>query len=159
MRRRDGSSSASRTSWTRTRLARPNRRCCAIGKTPSEWGSRCGRYGTRICRCCSSSGRIRSPYTWPPLRRPTTWTGTHSSAAGRGYEPTRRCSPESSRPLDARVAFDNVASRRVLEKCGFRVIATERNIAEARSAEIEELVLRLDELASPIGADHSPFGR
>ena len=40
-----------------------------------------------------------------------------------------------------------------------RVIATERNVAEARSAEIEELVLRLDELASPIGADHSPFGR
>ena len=40
-------------------------------------------------------------------------------------------------------------ARRVLEKCGFRVIATERNVAEARPAEIEELVLRLDELASP----------
>src|SRR5215216_5711016 len=65
----------------------------AIGKTLSEWGSRCGRYGTRICRCCSSSGRIRSPYTWPPLRRPTTWSGTHSSAAGRGHGPTTRCSP------------------------------------------------------------------
>ena len=49
------------------------------------------------------------------------------------------------RPLHARVAYDNVASRRVLEKCGFRVIATERGFAEARSAEIEELVLRLDE--------------
>jgi RimJ/RimL family protein N-acetyltransferase len=56
---------------------------------------------------------------------------------------------DRSRPLHARVASDNVASRRVLEKCGFRVIATERNVAEARSAEIEELVLRLDELASP----------
>src|SRR5918997_1814726 len=55
---------------------------------------------------------------------------------------------EPSRPLEARVASDNVASRRVLEKCGFRVIATERNVAAARSAEIEELVLRLDELAS-----------
>jgi RimJ/RimL family protein N-acetyltransferase len=66
---------------------------------------------------------------------------------------------DRSRPLHARVASDNVASRRVLEKCGFRVIATERNVAEARSAEIEELVLRLDGLASPIGADHSPFGR
>jgi RimJ/RimL family protein N-acetyltransferase len=54
---------------------------------------------------------------------------------------------DRSRPLHARVASDNVASRRVLEKCGFRVIATERNVAEARSAEIEELVLRLDELA------------
>jgi RimJ/RimL family protein N-acetyltransferase len=55
---------------------------------------------------------------------------------------------ERSRPLYARVASDNVASRRVLEKCGFRVIATERNVAEARSVEIEELVLRLDDLAS-----------
>jgi RimJ/RimL family protein N-acetyltransferase len=55
---------------------------------------------------------------------------------------------DPSRPLHARVASDNVASRRVLEKCGFRVIATERNVAEARSAEIEELLLRLDELAS-----------
>jgi RimJ/RimL family protein N-acetyltransferase len=54
---------------------------------------------------------------------------------------------DRSRPLHARVASDNVASRRVLEKCGFCVIATERNVAEARSAEIEELVLRLDELA------------
>jgi len=43
----------------------------------------------------------------------------------------------------------NVASLRVLETCGFRVIATERNVAEASSTEIEELVLRLDELASP----------
>ena len=55
---------------------------------------------------------------------------------------------DRSRPLHARVASDNVASRRVLEKCGFHVVATERNVAEARSAEIEELVLRLDELAS-----------
>jgi RimJ/RimL family protein N-acetyltransferase len=54
---------------------------------------------------------------------------------------------DRSRPLRARVASDNVASRRVLEKCGFRIVATERARAEARSAEIEELVLRLDELA------------
>jgi RimJ/RimL family protein N-acetyltransferase len=55
---------------------------------------------------------------------------------------------DSSRPLHARVASDNVASRRVLEKCGFRVIATERSFAEAPSAEIEELVLRLEEPGS-----------
>ena len=51
---------------------------------------------------------------------------------------------DPSRPLHARVAHDNVASRRVLEKCGFRVVGTDRGFAEARSAEIEELVLRLD---------------
>lgn len=54
---------------------------------------------------------------------------------------------EVTRPLHARVAADNVASRRVLEKCGFRVIATDRGFAAARSAEIEELVLRLDDSA------------
>jgi RimJ/RimL family protein N-acetyltransferase len=56
---------------------------------------------------------------------------------------------DRSRPLYAHVASDNAASCRVLEKCGFRVIATEQGFAEARSAEIEELVLRLDEPASP----------
>ena len=51
---------------------------------------------------------------------------------------------ERSRPLHGRVASDNVGSRRVLEKCGFRVVGTERGFAGARAAEIEELVLRLD---------------
>ena len=55
---------------------------------------------------------------------------------------------DQSRPLHARVAYDNVGSRRVLEKCGFRVIATERGFAGARSGEIEEFVLRLDEPGS-----------
>jgi RimJ/RimL family protein N-acetyltransferase len=50
---------------------------------------------------------------------------------------------EQSRPLTARIASDNVASRRVLETCGFRVVGTDRGFAEARSAEIEEYVLRL----------------
>ena len=52
---------------------------------------------------------------------------------------------DASRPLRARVASDNVASRRVLEKCGFRVVATERGFAEARSRVIEEFVLRLEQ--------------
>jgi RimJ/RimL family protein N-acetyltransferase len=56
---------------------------------------------------------------------------------------------DPSRPLHARVASDNVASRRVLEKCGFRLIATERGFAEARSGEIEEFVMRLEESGSP----------
>jgi RimJ/RimL family protein N-acetyltransferase len=51
---------------------------------------------------------------------------------------------ERTRPLRARVASDNVASRRVLEKCGFHVVATDRGFAQARAAEIDELVLRLD---------------
>jgi RimJ/RimL family protein N-acetyltransferase len=50
---------------------------------------------------------------------------------------------DPARPLHARVAYDNVASRRVLEKCGFSVIGTERGFAQARSCEIEEFVLQL----------------
>jgi RimJ/RimL family protein N-acetyltransferase len=55
---------------------------------------------------------------------------------------------DPSRPLHARVAYDNVASRRVLEKCGFRAVGTERGFAEARSREIDEVVLRLEESAT-----------
>jgi RimJ/RimL family protein N-acetyltransferase len=83
-------------------------------------------------------------------REVTYWIGRSYWAKGSRPMPSRRSWPLRGRgPLHARVASDNVASCRVLEKCGFRVIATERNVAEARSAEIEELVLRLDELASP----------
>lgn len=48
-----------------------------------------------------------------------------------------------TRPLFARVAKDNRASLRVLEKCGFVVLLEERSYANARGARIEELVLAL----------------
>ena len=47
------------------------------------------------------------------------------------------------RPIFARVAKDNLGSRRVLEKCGFRVIGQSRGYANARGEEIEELLLEL----------------
>jgi RimJ/RimL family protein N-acetyltransferase len=56
---------------------------------------------------------------------------------------------EAHRPLLARVAKDNVGSRRVLEKCGFRVVGEGRWFANARGAEIDELVLRLEAPAGP----------
>ena len=40
--------------------------------------------------------------------------------------------------------MDNVGSRRVLEKCGFRLVGTDRGFAQARSTEIAELVLGLE---------------
>ncbi|MFJ6567287.1 GNAT family N-acetyltransferase [Streptomyces sp. NPDC091292] len=51
---------------------------------------------------------------------------------------------ETVRPLYARVAADNAGSRRVLEKCGFRITERTRGFAEARGEEIDELVLTLD---------------
>ncbi|MEU1691692.1 GNAT family N-acetyltransferase [Streptomyces hirsutus] len=50
----------------------------------------------------------------------------------------------SERPLLARAAADNTGSVRVLEKCGFKVVGEDRGFANARGAEIDELVLRLD---------------
>ncbi|MEW1644767.1 GNAT family N-acetyltransferase [Streptomyces sp. NPDC091219] len=51
---------------------------------------------------------------------------------------------EPGRPLHARVAADNTGSRRVLEKCGFRVTGHDRGFANARGEEIDELVLTLE---------------
>lgn len=50
----------------------------------------------------------------------------------------------SQRPLYARVVTDNIGSRRVLEHNGFHVIGVEREYANAREAEVDEYVLRLD---------------
>ena len=50
-----------------------------------------------------------------------------------------------TRPIYARVAKDNPGSRRVLEKCGFRVIGESKGFANARGQEIEELLLVLTE--------------
>ena len=51
---------------------------------------------------------------------------------------------ETTRPLFGRTAKDNAGSRRVLEKCGFRLASEGRWFANARGAEIDELLLRLD---------------
>lgn len=47
---------------------------------------------------------------------------------------------ETTRLIYGRVAFDNIGSQKVLEKCGFKKIATDRGFANARQAEIEEYV-------------------
>ncbi|HEX5204761.1 GNAT family N-acetyltransferase [Paractinoplanes rhizophilus] len=51
---------------------------------------------------------------------------------------------ETRRPLHARAASDNTGSLRVLRKAGFQPRGTEIGYANARGAEIEETVLRLD---------------
>ena len=51
------------------------------------------------------------------------------------------------RPLFGRCAADNAGSARVLERNGFVLIGEETSFAEARGAEITELVFRLDATA------------
>ncbi|MBK8875694.1 MAG: GNAT family N-acetyltransferase [Bacteroidetes bacterium] len=50
---------------------------------------------------------------------------------------------ETSRPIFGRVAFDNFGSQKVLEKCGFVKIGSDKGFANARQAEIEELIYKL----------------
>ncbi len=48
------------------------------------------------------------------------------------------------RPVTARVATDNFGSLRVLQKCGFKIIGSDKGFAQGRGAETEEYLLRLD---------------
>jgi RimJ/RimL family protein N-acetyltransferase len=49
-----------------------------------------------------------------------------------------------TRPLYARVAKDNIASIRVLEKCGFTIYGEDKGFSNARGVEVEELILKLE---------------
>jgi len=51
---------------------------------------------------------------------------------------------ETTRPLYAASAADNIGSLRVLEKCGFRVTGPGRAYSNSRGAEVDEANLRLD---------------
>jgi RimJ/RimL family protein N-acetyltransferase len=85
----------------------------------------------------------------PDEREVTYWIGRSYWGRGIATDALKAfLTVEPSRLLHARVACDNVASYRVLEKGGFRVIANERTFAEARAGEIEEFVLRLEESGS-----------
>lgn len=50
----------------------------------------------------------------------------------------------TTRPLYARAAKDNVASIRVLQKCGFTITGQDKGFANARGEEIEEAILILE---------------
>lgn len=51
---------------------------------------------------------------------------------------------EKARPIWGRVAFDNIRSKKVLEKNGFVQIGTDKGFANARGIEIEEFILKLN---------------
>ncbi len=50
---------------------------------------------------------------------------------------------ENTRPLTGRVAFDNINSQKVLEKCGFIKTGVDHYYANARQAVIEEYIYTL----------------
>ena len=50
---------------------------------------------------------------------------------------------ETFRPIFGRVAFDNFGSQKVLEKCGFEKVGSDKGFANARQTEIEEFIYKL----------------
>ena len=50
----------------------------------------------------------------------------------------------NTRPIFAHAAFDNIGSQKVLEKCGFVKIGTDKGFANARNTEVEEFIYKLD---------------
>ena len=51
------------------------------------------------------------------------------------------CAELKVNPIYARASKDNLASIRVLEKCGFKITGHGKGFANARGKEIEEVVL------------------
>ena len=51
---------------------------------------------------------------------------------------------ETNRPLEARTAFDNKPSAKVLENNGFKIVGRDQYFANARNAEIEETIWILE---------------
>lgn len=49
------------------------------------------------------------------------------------------------RPLNARAAKDNVASHRVLAKCGFEITGEDKGFSNARGEDVEEFIFTLNE--------------
>lgn len=50
---------------------------------------------------------------------------------------------EKTRPIFGRVAFDNLGSQKVLDKCGFVRIGSDTGFANARQAVITEFIYKL----------------
>lgn len=106
------------------------------------------RSGAHVCRTILVDGDVAGSaavYGEPGEREVTYWVDRARWGRGVATAALRALLAEvDERPLYARAAADNAASRRVLEKCGFRVTARARGFAPARGAEIDEVVLRLE---------------
>ena len=76
----------------------------------------------------------------------TYWIGKEYWGMGLAtYALTRFLRDVTVRPIYGRAAKDNVASIRVLEKCGFRMFGQSKGFANARGAVVEEVILELSD--------------
>ena len=93
-------------------------------------------------------------------REVTYWIGKEFWGKGIATEALREFLREiEERPLFARAALDNLASIKVLTKCGFIGTAVERSFANGRSEEIDEAILRLDRRGNPSSSGETALRR
>ena len=78
------------------------------------------------------------------LRVVTYWLDREHWGRGHASAALALVLSRAGRPVVARVVADNDASCRVLTKAGFRAVGTDRDFAQGRQAEVEEIMLRLD---------------
>jgi RimJ/RimL family protein N-acetyltransferase len=89
------------------------------------------------------AGNILS-FEWSGHREVGYWIGREFWGRGLATQALSRfLGIEKQRPLYAHTAKDNVASIRVLEKCGFTVTGHDRSFSEQRGEEIEGAILEL----------------
>ncbi len=75
----------------------------------------------------------------------TDWLGREFWGGGVATQTLNRMLPlVVPRPVIARAATDNLGSIRVLQKCGFKIIAKSTDFAHGRGEDTEEYMLRLD---------------
>ena len=87
-----------------------------------------------------------SVYGPPDDREVTYWIGRQHWGKGAATAALRELLvvvPE--RPLHARAVADNAGSIRVLEKCGFVVTGHERNYANGRGEDVDEVLFTLQD--------------
>ena len=76
----------------------------------------------------------------------TYWLGSEYWGRGLATEALKQMlQMVPARPIIARAATDNHGSLRVLQKCGFKIIGTDKCFANGRGVETEEYLLRLDD--------------
>ncbi|MFF9811464.1 GNAT family N-acetyltransferase [Streptomyces coeruleorubidus] len=106
------------------------------------------RSSTAVVRTVLADGDVvgsAAVYGEPGEREVTYWVDRAYWGKGIATAALRALVTEvPERPLYARAASDNAGSLRVLEKCGFRAVATASGYASARGAEIDETVLLLE---------------
>jgi len=131
-----------------------NRMAAFVGKDPSDRGTFDARW-TKILatdtitkRAIVTEGQVAGHISFYPDEghlEATYWLGKEYWGRGLTTEALRQMlALVVVRPIFARVATDNLASLRVLQKCGFAIIGNDRGYAHGRGWETEEFVLRLD---------------